>query len=72
MEAVIACLKAYKKVVGATGFEPATSGSQSQRSSQAELHPVHGEGNITALLVGFVNTFCFFSEIALLFPAAGV
>ena len=27
------------KMVGATGFEPATSASRTQRSSQAELRP---------------------------------
>ena len=30
-------------MVGVTGFEPATSASRTQRSSQAELHPVHSE-----------------------------
>ena len=32
--------RSVKLKVGMTGFEPATSCSQSRRSSQAELHPV--------------------------------
>src|SRR5436305_10398891 len=32
----------FLKKVGATGFEPATSWSQTRRSSQAELRPVQG------------------------------
>ena len=34
----LVCLRVYKEV-GATGFEPATSWSQTMRSSQAELRP---------------------------------
>ena len=30
----------YTREVGVTGFEPATSWSQTRRSSQAEPHPV--------------------------------
>jgi hypothetical protein len=30
-------------LIGAGGFEPPASGSQSQRSNQAELHPELGE-----------------------------
>jgi hypothetical protein len=32
-------LMVYVSLVGVTGFEPATSWSQTTRSSQAELHP---------------------------------
>ena len=32
----------YTRLVGVTGFEPATSWSQTRRSSQAEPHPVFG------------------------------
>ena len=30
----------YTRIIGVTGFEPATSWSQTRRSSQAEPHPV--------------------------------
>src|SRR5699024_11922244 len=33
-------LHPQEKVIGVTGFEPATSWSQTRRSSQAEPHPV--------------------------------
>ena len=35
------CMKSiYLIIIGVTGFEPATSWSQTRRSSQAEPHPV--------------------------------
>ena len=36
-------LSREREMVGVTGFEPATSASRTQRSSQAELHPARQE-----------------------------
>ena len=38
------------RVIGVTGLEPATSWSQTKRSSQAELHPVNCKGAFYPIL----------------------
>ena len=51
--------------VGVTGFEPATSWSQTRRSSQAEPHPVATK-NIIYDHYCFVNTFSHFFAYTIL------
>ncbi len=45
--------------IGVTGFEPATSCSQSRRSSQAELHPDTLQLNIVYETAHFCNKIVF-------------
>ena len=47
--------KHFTFLVGVTGFEPATSWSQTRRSSQAEPHP---EGFTCLAVIGFVLHYC--------------
>src|SRR6185503_7296568 len=57
-----------EEMVGATGFEPATSSSQSWRSSQAELRSDHQEEEYRDKRASAQCLFAFFHDTGFLVP----